>query len=288
MSSAGPMAPFVALVVLGEPFVIVFAGGPVPLPARRLVVHRTRRGQRRRLRPDRRLQRPPRRPPGLPSPRRAVARGGRPAPPGSAGDRLTLDGTDENLFHPGMTLDAIIKGGRWFDGTAPASAVRNLGIRDGHVVAVSDEPPRRDRLSRGGRRARPVGAPRASSTSTPTTTSRCSRARASRSRCATASPRSSSAPARSPRSTWARRRRRPVRPGRGHPAPARHRAVEKHQDWTSAEQYVAALESLPLGPEPGGVHRPLRHAHRDHGPGPGHPQGASGRAAASRRAWRRC
>src|SRR3954462_324487 len=36
-----------------------------------------------------------------------------------------------------MTFDAIIKGGRWFDGTGAASAVRNLGIRDGHVVAVT-------------------------------------------------------------------------------------------------------------------------------------------------------
>src|SRR4051794_29985096 len=38
-----------------------------------------------------------------------------------------------------MTFDAIIKGGRWFDGTGAASAVRNLGIRDGHVVAVTSE-----------------------------------------------------------------------------------------------------------------------------------------------------
>ncbi len=36
-----------------------------------------------------------------------------------------------------MTFDAIIKGGRWFDGTGAASAVRNLGIRDGHVVTIT-------------------------------------------------------------------------------------------------------------------------------------------------------
>ena len=36
-----------------------------------------------------------------------------------------------------MTYDTIIRNGRWFDGTGAASAVRNLGIRDGHVVAVS-------------------------------------------------------------------------------------------------------------------------------------------------------
>lgn len=39
-----------------------------------------------------------------------------------------------------MTYDAIIKGGRWFDGTGAASAVRNLGIRDGHVVTITSEP----------------------------------------------------------------------------------------------------------------------------------------------------
>ena len=38
-----------------------------------------------------------------------------------------------------MTFDTIIKGGRWFDGTGAPSAIRNLGIRDGHVVAVTAE-----------------------------------------------------------------------------------------------------------------------------------------------------
>lgn len=38
-----------------------------------------------------------------------------------------------------MTYDTIIRNGRWFDGTGAPSAVRNLGIRDGHVVAVSAE-----------------------------------------------------------------------------------------------------------------------------------------------------
>ncbi len=36
-----------------------------------------------------------------------------------------------------MTYDTIIRNGRWFDGTGAPSAVRNLGIRDGHVVAVT-------------------------------------------------------------------------------------------------------------------------------------------------------
>lgn len=38
-----------------------------------------------------------------------------------------------------MTFDAIIRGGRWFDGTGAPSAIRNLGILDGHVVAITTE-----------------------------------------------------------------------------------------------------------------------------------------------------
>ncbi|MGV0739491.1 amidohydrolase family protein [Mycobacterium syngnathidarum] len=39
-----------------------------------------------------------------------------------------------------MTFDTIIRNGRWFDGTGAPSAVRNIGIRNGHVVAISPEP----------------------------------------------------------------------------------------------------------------------------------------------------
>jgi N-acyl-D-aspartate/D-glutamate deacylase len=39
-----------------------------------------------------------------------------------------------------VTYDTIIRNGRWFDGCGSASAVRNIGIRDGHVVAVSADP----------------------------------------------------------------------------------------------------------------------------------------------------
>ncbi len=39
-----------------------------------------------------------------------------------------------------MSFDTIVRGGRWFDGTGAPSAVRHLGIRDGRVVAVSEEP----------------------------------------------------------------------------------------------------------------------------------------------------
>jgi N-acyl-D-aspartate/D-glutamate deacylase len=37
-------------------------------------------------------------------------------------------------------FDVIVRGGRWFDGTGTASAVRNLGIRDGRIAAVSERP----------------------------------------------------------------------------------------------------------------------------------------------------
>lgn len=38
-----------------------------------------------------------------------------------------------------MTYDTIIRGGRWFDGTGAPSAVRDIGIRNGHVAAISAE-----------------------------------------------------------------------------------------------------------------------------------------------------
>ncbi|MGB3332045.1 MAG: amidohydrolase family protein [Mycobacterium sp.] len=39
-----------------------------------------------------------------------------------------------------MSFDTVIRGGRWFDGTGAPSAIRNIGIRDGHIVAISAEP----------------------------------------------------------------------------------------------------------------------------------------------------
>src|SRR6516225_5542183 len=41
--------------------------------------------------------------------------------------------------HP-MSFDTIIRNGRWFDGTGAPSAIRNIGIRDGHVAAISAQP----------------------------------------------------------------------------------------------------------------------------------------------------
>ena len=39
-----------------------------------------------------------------------------------------------------MTYDTIIRGGRWFDGTGAPSAVRHLGLRDGRVAEISATP----------------------------------------------------------------------------------------------------------------------------------------------------
>jgi N-acyl-D-aspartate/D-glutamate deacylase len=38
-----------------------------------------------------------------------------------------------------MTFDTIIRNGRWFDGTGAPSAIRNIGLRDGRVAAVTPE-----------------------------------------------------------------------------------------------------------------------------------------------------
>ncbi|ULE35855.1 N-acyl-D-amino-acid deacylase family protein [Mycobacterium sp. IDR2000157661] len=35
-----------------------------------------------------------------------------------------------------MSYDTIIRGGRWFDGTGAPSAVRDIGIRDGHIMTI--------------------------------------------------------------------------------------------------------------------------------------------------------
>jgi N-acyl-D-aspartate/D-glutamate deacylase len=41
------------------------------------------------------------------------------------------------LFYDVVTYDTIIRNSRWFDGTGAPSAVRNLGISDGHVVTIT-------------------------------------------------------------------------------------------------------------------------------------------------------
>ncbi len=39
-----------------------------------------------------------------------------------------------------MSFDTVIRNGRWFDGTGAPSAIRNIGIRDGHVAAIAARP----------------------------------------------------------------------------------------------------------------------------------------------------
>jgi N-acyl-D-aspartate/D-glutamate deacylase len=39
-----------------------------------------------------------------------------------------------------MSFDTVIRNGRWFDGTGAPSAIRNIGIRDGRVAAISPRP----------------------------------------------------------------------------------------------------------------------------------------------------
>ena len=50
-----------------------------------------------------------------------------------------VDTVRRRRFYGGVTYDTIIRNGRWFDGTGAASAVRTIGIRGGHVVAISAE-----------------------------------------------------------------------------------------------------------------------------------------------------
>ncbi len=43
------------------------------------------------------------------------------------------------LFYDLVTYDTIIRDGRWLDGTGAPSAVRTIGIRGGHVVAITPQ-----------------------------------------------------------------------------------------------------------------------------------------------------
>jgi N-acyl-D-aspartate/D-glutamate deacylase len=39
-----------------------------------------------------------------------------------------------------MSFDTVIRNGRWFDGTGAPSAIRNIGISEGHIAAISPQP----------------------------------------------------------------------------------------------------------------------------------------------------
>src|SRR5690349_7292333 len=51
-----------------------------------------------------------------------------------------MDTCQKLWCHCSVTYETIIQGGRWFDGTGAESAIRNLGITNGEVVAISAEP----------------------------------------------------------------------------------------------------------------------------------------------------
>ena len=129
-----------------------------------------------------------------------------------------------------VSYDTIIRNGRWFDGTGAPSAVRNIGIRDGHVVAITAARPRRHRLPPGHRRDRQVGVARHARHPHPL------RRRGARRPVAggVAAPRRDHRDARIvfavDRPRRRRGRRRSVRPGRGDSPRTRHRRRRPAQD----------------------------------------------------------
>jgi N-acyl-D-aspartate/D-glutamate deacylase len=50
-----------------------------------------------------------------------------------------VDTRQHALFYDLVTYDTNISDGRWFDGAGAPSAVRNIGIRDGHVEAITPD-----------------------------------------------------------------------------------------------------------------------------------------------------
>ena len=50
---------------------------------------------------------------------------------------MVVDTTGPALLGGAVSFDTIIRNGRWFDGTGAPSAVRNIGIRDGRIAAVT-------------------------------------------------------------------------------------------------------------------------------------------------------
>lgn len=147
-----------------------------------------------------------------------------------------------------MTYDAIIKGGRWFDGTGAASAIRNLGIRDGHVVTITreelDETGCPEVVDAAGQWVMPgfvdihthydievldgPGLPESVRHGVTTLLLGS---------CSLSTVHVGGVDAGDLF-------------GRVEAIPRQHviRAVDQHRDWSTAEQYVAALERLPLGP----------------------------------------
>ncbi len=172
-----------------------------------------------------------------------------------------------------MTFDTIIKNGRWFDGTGAPSAIRNIGLRDGHVAAVSPDPLDEtgcpEIVDAAGQWVVPglvdihthydievlSGPGLPESVRHGVTTLLLGS-------CSLSTVHVGGVDAGDLF-------------GRVEAIPRQYviSEVDAAKDWSSASDYVDALESLPARTQPGRLHRPLRHAYGDHGPGPGHPQG---------------
>lgn len=147
-----------------------------------------------------------------------------------------------------MTFDAIIKGGRWFDGTGSASAIRNIGVRDGRVATITtdelDETGCPEVVDAGGLWVIPglvdihthydievldgPGLPESVRHGVTTLLLGS---------CSLSTIHVGGVDAGDLF-------------GRVEAIPRQHviRTIDAHRDWSTAEQYVAALESLPLGP----------------------------------------
>ncbi len=147
-----------------------------------------------------------------------------------------------------MTYDVIIRGGRWFDGTGAASAIRNIAVKDGRVAVVTsddlDETGCPEVVDAAGHWVIPglvdihthydievLDGPALPESLRHGVTSLLLGS------CSLSTVHVGGVDAGDLF-------------GRVEAIPRQHviRAIEEHQTWSTAEEYVAALESLPLGP----------------------------------------
>ena len=187
-----------------------------------------------------------------------------------------------------MSYDTIIRNGRWFDGTGAPSAVRNIGIRDGHVVAIApqalDDTDCPQVIDATGKWVLPgmldihthydvevLDGPSLSESLRHGVTT------VMLGSCSLSTVHVDGIDAGDIF-------------GRVEAIPREHviGAVDEHKTWTNCEEYIARARGAAARPQRGGVHRALRHARRDHGPGPRHAEDANARPRASRPRWSGC
>ena len=187
-----------------------------------------------------------------------------------------------------LPYDAIIKDGRWFDGTGAASAVRNLGVRDGRVATVStdvlDESGCPEVVDAAGQWVIPglvdihthydvevLSGPGLSESVRHGVTTMLLGS------CSLSTVHVGGVDAGDLF-------------GRVEAIPRQLviSAVEERQDLELGRGVRRRARGTAARTQPRRLHRPLRPADRDHGPGPGHPQGGPADAALSRPGWSRC